>query len=209
MGLTAIKYVAELRESDPERAGRIIALSSQFAALTGGVMALGLFFSASWLATHTIDAPQLAGALRIAALFLFISALTGAQTGALSGLEAFQSDSSREFVFRFGVASCSGNDGLPGGALRRGVGADCQCGDQLGLEQQGLEKGVAPIRCPNHRPRLPERMAHLVAVQSARCTRWCNGRARELGLCRNARQSTQRLCRDGRFQCGRPIGIRC
>jgi len=90
LGLTATKHVAEFRQSDPERAGRIIGLSGLVAMATGGLMALGLLIFAPWLAEHTINAPHLAGVLRIAAIILFISALNGAQTGALSGFEAFR-----------------------------------------------------------------------------------------------------------------------
>ena len=90
LGVTATKHVAEFRSSDPDRAGRIIGLSSLFAAVTGGLMALGLLLFAPWLAEHTINAPPLTGVLRIAALILFINALNGAQTGALSGFEAFK-----------------------------------------------------------------------------------------------------------------------
>ena len=90
MGLTATKHVAEFRQSDPERAGRIIGLSGLVAMLTGGVMALGLLIFAPWLAEHTINAPHLSGVLRIGALILFISALNGAQMGALAGFEAFK-----------------------------------------------------------------------------------------------------------------------
>jgi len=90
LGLTATKHVAEFRQSDPDRAGRIIGLSGLFAMLTGGLMALGLFIFAPWLAEHTINAPHLTGVLRIGALILFVNALNGAQTGALAGFEAFK-----------------------------------------------------------------------------------------------------------------------
>ena len=90
LGLTATKHVAEFRKSDPDRAGRIIGISRLFAMVTGGLMALGLFVFAPWLAEHTINAPHLAGVLRIGAFILFINALNGAQTGALSGFEAFK-----------------------------------------------------------------------------------------------------------------------
>lgn len=90
LGLTAIKHVAEFRQSDPDRAGRIISLSGLFAMITGALMALGLFIFAPWLAEHTINAPHLSGILRIGTLILFINALNGAQTGALAGFEAFR-----------------------------------------------------------------------------------------------------------------------
>ncbi|MBA7617220.1 hypothetical protein ES703_24532 [subsurface metagenome] len=90
LGLTATKHVAEFRQNDPGRAGRIIALSGLFAMVTGGLMALGLLIFAPWLAEHAINAPHLASLLRIGALILFISTLNGAQTGALSGFEAFK-----------------------------------------------------------------------------------------------------------------------
>ncbi len=90
LGITATKHIAEFRERDPKRAGRIIALAWVVAAVTGGLMALGLLVFAPWLAEHTINAPHLAGPMRIGALILFISALNGVQTGVLSGFEAFK-----------------------------------------------------------------------------------------------------------------------
>ncbi len=90
LGLTATKHVAEFRQSDPARAGRIIGISGIFALGTGGLMALSLLIFAPWLAESTINAPHLVGVLRIGALILFINALNGAQTGALAGFEAFK-----------------------------------------------------------------------------------------------------------------------
>jgi O-antigen/teichoic acid export membrane protein len=90
LGLTATKHVAEFRSHDPERAGRIIAVSGLTAMITGGLMAVGMLLFAPWLAEHTINAPHLTGLLRVSALMLFVSALNGAQTGALAGFEAFK-----------------------------------------------------------------------------------------------------------------------
>lgn len=90
IGLTATKYVAEFRKKDPERAGRIIGLSWIIAAVTGSLMTLGLYIFAPWLAEHTLNSPHTADLLRIGSLILFVNTLNGAQTGALSGFEAFK-----------------------------------------------------------------------------------------------------------------------
>lgn len=90
LGMTATKYVAEYRTRDPERAARIIALGCAVALLSGGVLALGLLAFAPQLAQKTLNAPELTGALRIASVLLLLNAINGAQTGALSGFEAFR-----------------------------------------------------------------------------------------------------------------------
>jgi O-antigen/teichoic acid export membrane protein len=90
LGVTATKYVAEFRTRDPERAGRIIALGCAVAIISGGLLALCLLFFAPLLAATTLHAPTLAGELRIVSVALFFNAINGAQTGALSGFEAFR-----------------------------------------------------------------------------------------------------------------------
>lgn len=90
MGLTATKHVAELRKTDPLRAGRIIGLSSLTAWITGGVLALALIVFAPALASRTMAAPELANPLRLGAALLLFGAVNGAQNGALSGLDAFK-----------------------------------------------------------------------------------------------------------------------
>ncbi len=90
MGATATKHVAEHRTTDKAKAGRIMALSGVTAAVTGLLMAAGLFLAAPFLAEKTLAAPRLAPLLRIGSLYLFFSAVNGAQTGALTGFEAFR-----------------------------------------------------------------------------------------------------------------------
>ena len=90
LGITATKYVSELRRLDPLRTGRILALSAAAAFVSGSVIALVVILLAPYLAQQVLAAPQLAGPLAIGAGLVFFGALNGAQTGALAGFEAFQ-----------------------------------------------------------------------------------------------------------------------
>ena len=89
LGLTATRYVAEFRESDPARAGRVVALATAVALGTAAIATAVLFATAPWLAAHTLNAPRLSAELRIASGMLFLNALTGTQAGVLAGFEAF------------------------------------------------------------------------------------------------------------------------
>lgn len=90
LGMTATKYVAELREKSRERAGRILALSFVMSAGTG-LLATGLLWGfAPWLAARTLGAPHLAGLLRVASCGVLFATLSGAEAGALAGFEAFR-----------------------------------------------------------------------------------------------------------------------
>jgi len=90
MGMAATKYVAEFKRKDPVLAGRIISVASATSWLSSGLMAIVLYATAPWLAKHTLAAPQLAPLLRAGSLLLIFGVVTGTQTGALSGFEAFK-----------------------------------------------------------------------------------------------------------------------
>jgi len=90
VGLTTTKYVAELREQDPLRAGRIISLTYMVAWVSGGLMALACIMAAPWLAAETINAPHLSPELQLAGLVLLISSVYRLQNGILAGLQAFK-----------------------------------------------------------------------------------------------------------------------
>jgi hypothetical protein len=90
IGITATKYVAELRELAPDRCGRVIGFALATAA-TGGVLAgLALVLLGSWLAAHLLAAPHLARLLQCGAGLVVFGALQGAYLGALAGFEAFK-----------------------------------------------------------------------------------------------------------------------
>lgn len=90
MGMTATKHVAELRQSHPERAGRLIGLSNLVAWGAGGLLTLVLYLASVPVANRTLAAPHLAPYLRFCAPLLLLGSLNGAQIGALTGLEAFK-----------------------------------------------------------------------------------------------------------------------
>lgn len=89
MGITAAKYIASSRKIDKERVSRIIALATVTSFVMGIILAVVLFISAPWLATNALAAPDLIHALRIGAVILMLSAWMDAQTGILTGFEAF------------------------------------------------------------------------------------------------------------------------
>lgn len=90
MGYTATKYVAETRTSDPTRAGRVLALTGGFAAVSACLAAAVLFVAAPWIAERMLGNPGLAAGVRIAALALSFSVVSGFLSGALAGLQAFR-----------------------------------------------------------------------------------------------------------------------
>ena len=89
LGATATKHVAEYRRRDPERAGRIIGLSSAVAWITSALMTAALLIAAEPLA-RGLEMPRMADLLRLSAGMILLGGVAGAQTGALAGFEAFK-----------------------------------------------------------------------------------------------------------------------
>lgn len=90
-GLTATKYVAEFRDADKARAGRVLGLCSVLTLATGVVATALLLISAPWVAEHMLVAPNLALSLSISAACVLFSVMNGYQIGALAGLESYKS----------------------------------------------------------------------------------------------------------------------
>ena len=90
-GLTATRYVAEFRTSDPARAGRIVGLCEQLTTFMSMIGAVALLAASPWLSTTMLKAPQLALGLALGLGYLVFSALNGYQIGTLIGLEGYRS----------------------------------------------------------------------------------------------------------------------
>jgi len=91
LGVTATKYVAELRGKNPIRLGRILSLvvvvQTVAVVATGGVIVA----MSRFVASKTINAPHLVEEIRLAALLLAFLSLNGLVSGALAGFEAWRS----------------------------------------------------------------------------------------------------------------------
>src|SRR5262249_37189580 len=81
LGLTANKYMAEFREKDPQRAGRILGLSTMVALVSGAVVALLAFTFAHPLAEYVLKKAELGRYVRISAIVLLMGAVGGMQNG--------------------------------------------------------------------------------------------------------------------------------
>lgn len=90
MGTTVVKYVAELKERDPERVGRILAMATFLTWGMAIVFGLAFIALADMIAERLIAAPHLAPLLRIAALGVILGIFNEVQLASLTGCEAYQ-----------------------------------------------------------------------------------------------------------------------
>lgn len=89
LGFTATKYIAELRMTQRERAGRIVALGIRVSLALGSVAAVIIALFSPQLAELFFKAPHLAVPLALGAPYLLFQTMNGFQIGTLAGLEAF------------------------------------------------------------------------------------------------------------------------
>ena len=122
-GLTATKHVAEFRKKDPERAGRMIALSIIVAVTSGSVVGMLMVATAPW-AARLLAAPDLQGAIALSALALLLIVINETLDGILSGFEAFKRRSIRPIHRRHRQLSDRGTRRLLLWTDRRRLGVD-------------------------------------------------------------------------------------
>lgn len=90
MGVTATKFVAGLRKTDPGGVGKVLSVCSAITLVTGALAAGTVAISAQWLSREVLGAPHLAGGVRISAMSMLLLTINGYQVGALAGLELFR-----------------------------------------------------------------------------------------------------------------------
>lgn len=90
LGMTAAKFVSEMRRVDPKRAERVLNSSLTIAWLSSTLASATLLFAAHWLSMKASGSLVLTGPLRLTAGLLLFTGLSGAQIGGMAGLEAFR-----------------------------------------------------------------------------------------------------------------------
>jgi O-antigen/teichoic acid export membrane protein len=89
VGLTATKYVAELRSADPPRIGRILGLCSMVSGLAGLVSAVALAAASPAFASSVLKNSALAPGLAIVSVAVFFNVASAYRSGALAGFENY------------------------------------------------------------------------------------------------------------------------
>ncbi len=90
LGYTATKYIAEYKNTSPEKIGTIINYTLKISLTISALMAIIVFFCANYISFKILEAPHLSSSLRLVAIWIVFNALTTAQIGILSGFNAFK-----------------------------------------------------------------------------------------------------------------------
>lgn len=90
LGTTATRFVAEYRNVDKEKCGRVIGMTNLIGIISGVIMAMALVVLAPWLAMKQLNAPHLSSGLMLASIMLITNTVNTIQISTLSGFEHFK-----------------------------------------------------------------------------------------------------------------------
>jgi len=90
MGVTATRYIAMYRTSNPHRAFEIYSFSLKTVFLIGLIISVLVFLLSSYISEYQLNNLHLSEALKIGAVILFLMTLSSVQMGALNGFERFK-----------------------------------------------------------------------------------------------------------------------
>jgi O-antigen/teichoic acid export membrane protein len=152
LGMTTMKHLAEFKRADPPKAARIIRLTSMAAVISGVLIAAVMSALAPALSNVFRDPTRPEVKLRMAELqfacvLLLFNTISGSQTGALSGLEAFRTIATVSAIrglaaFPLTLAGVY-FFGLPGAVLAAVAAAALHCAiNTLALRKVCLRDGI-------------------------------------------------------------------
>lgn len=90
MGITATRYIAMYRISNPKLAYEIYRFTLKFVIWIGLAISVLVYLFSSVIAEKQLHSPQLADVIKLGAAALFMLTLTSVQTGSLNGFEKFK-----------------------------------------------------------------------------------------------------------------------
>ena len=90
LGYTATKYVAESKDNNYENIFSILYYTKNITLIVSGIMAIGLFVGAKFVAVQILEAPHLTIPLRITSVWIIFNAVTTTQIGVLAGFGSFK-----------------------------------------------------------------------------------------------------------------------
>ncbi len=89
-GAQSNKFIAQYRDVDKARAGRMLGLCSLVTISTGVVAALVLLLGSTHIAKNILDTPSLVESIALASGVVLFATINGFQVGALAGLERYR-----------------------------------------------------------------------------------------------------------------------
>jgi O-antigen/teichoic acid export membrane protein len=90
LGYTASKHIAQYRNLDPQRAGRVWGLVDMAATCTSLIVGALVFFFSSYISENILKAPHLNLMLKISSITVFFNTMIWIQNFILGGFEAFK-----------------------------------------------------------------------------------------------------------------------
>ena len=90
MGVTATRYIAMYRTSNPHRAYEIYRFTKNTVIWIGMIISVVVFMLSSYIAENQLNDLHLSSALKIGAVIVFLMTITSVQMGALNGFERFK-----------------------------------------------------------------------------------------------------------------------
>ena len=89
LGATASRYIAEFRDTDPEKTINVYLVTQTFSYVVGFISSVIIFWFADSISVHSFHSNHLGDEIRIGTVIFFFSIINGAQNGVLSGFERF------------------------------------------------------------------------------------------------------------------------
>lgn len=89
-GLTITKYIAEHKRSNPDQLRKIVFLISLFVLITSISISALVFLFAPLISSKMMNASYLVDEIRLSSFIVFLSGMTGLQTGILVGFEKYK-----------------------------------------------------------------------------------------------------------------------